>query len=127
MSDYAHAWKTRLMQIVIVNIVFVIIGIIVSIKNNDVRIGCFVWIFGSWVVEALVSTFTKGGGRISSLALSAVSSLGLALGTSDSGSFIWIWFAFKALFVIVVLSFLITIEFFMFPFTTIYYFVKRNA
>ncbi len=130
MVDYVHAWKVRKIQIIIVNIFFLLIGIGIAVNENDIRTGLTVWFFGSWVVETIISSFTKGGGMLSSLGLNAISlvfngSFAAATGWTLFGVFFLIA-VIRLLIGIIVIVIALALEFVLFPFTTLYYFLKAR-
>lgn len=131
MVDYVHAWKVRMIQLIVVNVIFFIIGICTAIGNKDVLNGVMIWILGAWACGTLISSFTKGGDKMSSLAKNCLSSMVLGIFAAGSGgSSLWIFlFMFrliKAMIGLVVVAILLLVEFILYPITTIYYFVRSR-
>lgn len=129
---YAHAWKVRKIQLIVVNVIFAILGAYVGIADANIVEGAAIWLFGSWMVSALVATFTKSGNKVSALAYTVGAAVfsGMALSLSEGGSVFWAitftWNAIKASVGMMILAAILVFEFVIFPITTIYYFVKSR-
>lgn len=129
---YAHAWKVRKIQMIIVNVIFAVLGAYVGVADHNILEGAVIWLFGSWMVSALVSAFTKTGDKVSALAYTVGAAVfsGMALSLSEGGSVFWAiaftWNAIKASVGMMILAAILVFEFVIFPITTIYYFVKSR-
>lgn len=129
---YAHAWKVRKIQLIIVNAVFAALGGYAAVADANIIEGALIWLFGSWMVSALVSAFTKTGDKVSALAYTVGAAVfsGMALSLSEGGSVFWAiaftWNAIKASVGMMILAAILVFEFVIFPITTIYYFVKSR-
>lgn len=129
---YAHAWKVRKIQLIIVNAVFAALGGYAAVADANIIEGAVIWLFGSWMVSALVSAFTKTGDKVSALAYTVGAAVfsGMALSLSEGGSVFWAiaftWNAIKASVGMMILAAILVFEFVIFPITTIYYFVKSR-
>ena len=129
---YAHAWRVRKIQMIIVNVIFAVLGAYVGVADHNILEGAVIWLFGSWMVSALVSAFTKTGDKVSALAYTVGAAVfsGMALSLSEGGSVFWAiaftWNAIKASVGMMILAAILVFEFVIFPITTIYYFVKSR-
>lgn len=129
---YAHAWKVRKIQMIIVNVIFAALGAYVGVADHNILEGAVIWLFGSWMVSAIVSAFTKTGDKVSALAYTVGAAVfsGMALSLSEGGSVFWAiaftWNAIKASVGMMILAAILVFEFVIFPITTIYYFVKSR-
>lgn len=129
---YAHAWMVRKIQLIIVNAVFAALGGYAAVADANIIEGAVIWLFGSWMVSALVSAFTKTGDKVSALAYTVGAAVfsGMALSLSEGGSVFWAiaftWNAIKASVGMMILAAILVFEFVIFPITTIYYFVKSR-
>lgn len=131
MVDYKHIWKVRKIQIIVINVIFAAFGIAVAVTDKNLIEGIGIWIFGAWIVETLVSAFSKSGDKMSSLVRNIGASFFSGIFASASGgSTLWVFFfmisLFKAMFGLIAVSAILIVEFVAFPFTTIYYFVKSR-
>lgn len=129
---YTHAWKVRKIQMIIVNVIFAALGAYVGVADHNILEGAVIWLFGSWMVSAIVSAFTKTGDKVSALAYTVGAAVfsGMALSLSEGGSVFWAiaftWNAIKASVGMMILAAILVFEFVIFPITTIYYFVKSR-
>lgn len=129
---YAHAWKVRKIQMIIVNVIFAVLGAYAGVADHNILEGVVIWLFGSWMVSAIVSAFTKTGDKVSALAYTVGAAVfsGMALSLSEGGSVFWAiaftWNAIKASVGMMILAAILVFEFVIFPITTIYYFVKSR-
>ena len=129
---YAHAWKVRKIQLIVVNVIFAALGAYVGVADQNIAEGALVWILGAWMVSAIVSAFTKTGDKVSALAYTVGAAVfsGMALSLSEGGSIFWAitftWNAIKASVGMCILAAILAFEFVIFPITTIYYFVKSR-
>lgn len=129
---YAHAWKVRKIQMIIVNVIFAVLGAYAGVADHNILEGAVIWLFGSWMVSAIVSAFTKTGDKVSALAYTVGAAVfsGMALSLSEGGSVFWAiaftWNAIKASVGMMILAAILVFEFVIFPITTIYYFVKSR-
>lgn len=132
MISYAHAWKVRKIQLIIVNAVFAALGGYVAVVDANIMEGALIWLVGSWMIGTLISAFTKSGDRVSALAYTVGAAIfsGMALSLSEGGSTLWAivftWNAIKAAIGMTILAVILAFEFVIFPITTIYYFVKSR-
>ena len=131
MVDYRQAWKVRKIQIIVINAIFAALGIVTAISDKNLVEGIALWFFGAWIVETLVSAFSKSGDRVSSLARNIGASLfSGTFAAASGGSTLWVFFfmisMFKAMFGAVVISAILAFEFVAFPFTSIYYYVQSR-
>lgn len=130
--SYAYAWKVRKIQMIIVNAIFAILGAYVGVADKNLLEGAMIWFFGSWLVETVISAFTKSSGRISALAYTVGAAVfsGVVLSLSEGGSVFWAivftWNAIKASVGMVILAAILVFEFVVFPITTVYFFVKSR-
>lgn len=129
---YAHAWKVRKIQLIVINVIFAMLGAYVGVTDRNIAVGMLIWLVGSWMVGTLISAFSKSGDRVSALAYTvgvAVFS-GMALSLSEGGSVLWAivltWNAIKASVGMMILAAILVFEFVIFPITTVYYFVKSR-
>lgn len=85
---YAHAWKVRKIQMIIVNVIFAVLGAYAGVADHNILEGVVIWLFGSWMVSAIVSAFTKTGDKVSALAYTVGAAVfsGMALSLSEGGS-----------------------------------------
>ena len=129
---YAHAWKVRKIQMIIVNVIFAVLGAYAGVVDHNILEGAVIWLFGSWMVSAIVSAFTKTGDKVSALAYTVGAAVfsGMALSLSECGSVFWAiaftWNAIKASVGMMILAAILVFEFVIFPITTIYYFLKSR-
>lgn len=129
---YAHAWKVRKIQLIVVNVIFAVLGAYVGVADQNLAEGALLWLIGSWMVSAIVSAFTKTGDKVSALAYTVGAAVfsGFALSLTEGGSIFWAiaftWNAIKASVGMCILAAILIFEFVIFPFTTIYYFVKSR-
>ncbi len=129
---YAHAWKVRKIQLIIVNVIFAVLGAYVGIADANIAESVVIWLFGSWMVSALIAAFTKSGNKVSALAYTVGAAVfsGMALSLSEGDSVFWAlaftWNAIKASIGTMILAAILVFEFVIFPITTIYYFVKSR-
>ena len=129
---YAHAWKVRKIQMIIVNVIFAVLAAYAGVADHNILEGAVIWLFGSWMVSAIVSAFTKTGDKVSALAYTVGAAIfsGMALSLSEGGSVFWAiaftWNAIKASVGMMILAAILVFEFVIFPITTIYYFVKSR-
>lgn len=129
---YAHAWKVRKIQMIIVNVIFAVLGAYAGVADHNILEGAVIWLFGSWMVSAIVSTFTKTGDKVSALAYTVGAAVfsGMELSLSEGDSVFWAiaftWNAIKASVGMMILAAILVFEFVIFPITTIYYFVKSR-
>lgn len=131
MVDYRQAWKVRKIQIIVINAIFAALGIVTAISDKNLVEGIALWFFGAWIVETLVSAFSKSGDRVSSLARNIGASLfSGTFAAASGGSTLWVFFfmisMIKAMFGAVVISAILAFEFVAFPFTSIYYYVQSR-
>ncbi len=130
MIDYAHAWKVRKIQIIVVNIILLLIGIGVAVSDKQPVEGLAIWFFGSWIVGTLISSFSKSGDKISSLALNVVSVMFNGAFAAVTGGPLFIFFfmfaVVKCVIGVIVLGVVLAFEFVAFPITTIYYYIKSR-
>lgn len=131
MVDYRRAWKVRKIQIIVINVIFAALGIVLAISDKNLAEGVLFWFFGAWIVETLVSAFSKSGDKVSSLAMNIGASLfSGTFAAASGGSTLWVFFfviaLIKAMFGSAVIAAILIFEFFAFPFTSIYYFVKSR-
>lgn len=131
MVDYKNAWKVRITQIIVINIIFAVIGIVIGVTDRSIGEAISIWFFGSWMVETFVSAFSKSGDKVSTLARSVAGtfisgSFTAASGGSMLGAFLFVFYFIKALFGLMLISVILVVELFAFPFTTIYYFVRSR-
>lgn len=124
--------QVRKIQMIIVNVIFAVLGAYVGVADHNILEGAVIWLFGSWMVSALVSAFTKTGDKVSALAYTVGAAVfsGMALSLSEGGSVFWAiaftWNAIKASVGMMILAAILVFEFVIFPITTIYYFVKSR-
>ena len=129
---YAHAWRVRKIQMIIVNVIFAVLGAYAGVVDHNILEGAVIWLFGSWMVSAIVSAFTKTGDKVSALAYTVGAAVfsGMALSLSEGGSVFWAiaftWNAIKASVGMMILAAILVFEFVIFPITTIYYFLKSR-
>lgn len=129
---YVHAWKVRKIQMIIVNVIFAVLGAYAGAADHNILEGAVIWLFGSWMVSAIVSAFTKTGDKVSALAYSVGAAVfsGMALSLSEGSSVFWAisftWNAIKASVGMMILAAILVFEFVIFPITTIYYFIKSR-
>lgn len=128
--SYLHAWKVRKIQLIIVNVVFAVLGVLTAIEGNIIG-GFTTWIFGAWIVGTFLASFTKTGDRISRLAytIGATMFSGVMSAATEGGPFFVVMFAInlvKAFFGCFVLAAVLAFEFVAYPFTTINYFIKSR-
>lgn len=129
---YAHAWKVRKIQMIIVNVIFAVLGAYAGVADHNILEGAVIWLFGSWMASAIVSAFTKTGDKVSALAYTVGAAVfsGMTLSLSEGGSVFWAiaftWNAIKASVGMMILAAILVFEFVIFPITTIYYFVKSR-
>ncbi|MDD6657116.1 MAG: hypothetical protein PUE95_07495 [Lachnospiraceae bacterium] len=131
MVDYNRAWKVRRNQIIVVNIIFAALGITVAILDRDFLEGIGLWFLGSWIIETLVSAFSKSGNRVSTLARDVFATFfSGSFAAASGGGTLWVFFfmfsIIRAMFGTIAITLIIVFEFFAFPFTTIYYYVKSK-
>lgn len=129
---YAHAWKVRKIQLIVVNVIFAVLGAYVGVSDRNIAEGALIWLVGSWMVGTIISAFTKSGDKVSALAYTVGAAVfsGMALSLSEGGSALWAivftWNAIKASVGMMILAAILVFEFVIFPITTIYYFVKSR-
>lgn len=129
---YAHAWKVRKIQLIIVNVIFAMLGAYAGVADYNILEGAAIWLFGSWMVSSTVSAFTKTGDKVSALAYTVGAAVfsGMALSLFEGGStfcaLVFTWNAIKASIGMMILAAILVFEFVIFPITTIYYFVKSR-
>ena len=106
------------------------LGVFAAISDHDILEGVLLWLCGSWAVGALIASFTKGGGKFSSLVLNVFSGILASIGLSRTGdgffAFVFTIILIKAIIGIMILSVLLLVEFLAYPFTTIFYLVKSR-
>ena len=128
-KDYIRAWKVRRLQIIIINIIFAILGVFNYYMKGDYVYGIGVWFIGSWACAAIFSAFTKSGDKVGALGWYLINAIltGFIASFGDISIFLFFNFMFamlKACVLVVVLFVVLIFEFFAFPFTTIFYFIK---
>lgn len=131
MVDYRQVWKVRKIQIIVINAIFAALGIVTAISDKNLVEGIALWFFGAWIVETLVSAFSKSGDRVSSLARNIGASLfSGTFAAASGGTTLWVFFfmisMIKAMFGAVVISAILAFEFVAFPFTSIYYYIQSR-
>ena len=149
MNDYQYAWKVRKIELIILNVIFLGLGVTVYVMEKDILWAFTTWIGGVWVMGTLLSFFCKRGDRVSTLGSSFMSSMlsgsisgifsGIGASSSSDGlesagyifhltfSLIMMaWAAIKMAICAGVFAILAAFEFVAFPITTIYLFVKSR-
>lgn len=131
MVDYRQAWKVRKIQIIVINAIFAVLGIVTVFSDKNLVEGLTLWFFGAWIVETLISAFSKSGDKVSSLARNVGATLfSGTFAAASGGSTLWVFFfmisMIKAMFGAAVISAILAFEFVAFPFTSIYYFVRSR-
>lgn len=131
MVDYKSAWKKRLIQIIIVNVIFLALGIYYIVTSGDFITGLGIWFFGSWTLLTIIATFGKSEDKISSLGRNLAVSIFSGIFAATSGGstlmvFLFVIAIIKAIVGMMVLAVIFVFEYIAFPITTIYYFVKAR-
>lgn len=133
MVDYRQAWKVRMIQMIVINAIFAVVGMTTAISEGKPLEGLIIWFFGSWIVETLISSFGKTGDKVSTLARSVVVVMFAGTGGASSGgvgaagwAFLFIFACVKAMFAIIAIAVILAFEFVAFPITSIYYFIRSR-
>lgn len=130
MVDYTRAWKVRRTQLIIINVIMAVFGLWAGFSSGKIREGIILWILGAWIIETIVSSFSKSGDKLSSLAYNLAASLFAGTFAASSGSGLWAFtftiLMIKLIFGVMVIGLILAFEFVAFPFTTIHYYVQSN-
>ena len=128
--DYKRAWKVRLIQIIVINIICGAFVIFVGNEMNEPVAGIVLWFFLSWGFGAAAATFTKNGDRVSEFVYNILEMFFFSVfatlsdGFSIFTAFILVIGMFKAMIGAIIVGAILIYEFFAYPITTIIYFVK---
>ena len=131
-KDYKELWKKRKIHLIIANLIFGGLGIYVAVSagKNYITEAISLWILGSWFLGAALSMFSKDGGKISSFSSNVVSSMILGAfamrGTSTLTAILFVFSLLKAMIGALILFAILSVGFFVFPITTVIYFVKSR-
>lgn len=132
MKDYIAIWKRRRLELILVNILFLIISILIIVYDGEWLTAFITWFFGAWILCAMAAVSSKnensGGGVARDFATGILSGFGAAFtGGGIFFVFIYLIYMVKAMYALCVLTVLFVIEFIGYPFTTIYYYIRyRN-
>lgn len=131
MTNYKSLWDARKKQLITINVIFAIFGIGNAISYGNIMTGLMTWFFGSWIIATLISTFGKTGDKVASVAKSMGASLfSGTFAAASGGSTLWVFYfiismikaTVGAVFILAVLIY----EFFAYPISSIYYFVRSR-
>lgn len=132
--DYREAWRVRKIQLIVVNAIFLIIGIGTAIGDKNIAELFPTWILGAWIVGTIVASFSKTGGRLSSMAKNVFSTMIIGtLGAAFEGTgsmFFAVTFMIaliKAMVGMVVFFAALAFELILYPISSIYYFAKSRG
>ena len=131
-KDYKELWKKRKIHLIIANLIFGGLGIYVAVSagKNYITEAISLWILGSWTLGTMLSTFSKNGGIVSSFANNVVKSMILGSfamdGVSTLAGIMFVIALFKAMIGALILFVILFVGFFVFPITTVIYFVKSR-
>lgn len=131
--DYKEAWRVRKIQLIIINTIFLVIGIGTAIVDRNFVELFTTWIPWAWVVGTLVASFSKTGDRLSTLGKNVfmtwvVGAMGAAL---EGAGGMFFAFAFcvgfcKVLFGMCLFIATIVFELVFYPISSVYYFIKSR-
>ena len=129
--DYKYAWKVRKIQLIIINAIFLVIGIITAISDRSLMELFEIWIAGSWFVGTIVANFSKSGDRMSSLLTSFITGMfsgafAATFGGNPLFVFVFMIMLFKFMFGMIAICAILCFEFVWYPISSILYFVRSR-
>ena len=130
MNEYKELWRVRKKQLIIITVIMLVIGVLVMLDGSILE-GILIWILGTWIVGTLVASFSKTGGRASSVIGNFWTGwISGTMAASSGGSTFWVFLFFikliKFMFGLVALVAILLFEFIKYPIMTVYYFIKSR-